>query len=147
MILAVQTPQAFAIVIDIVIFVGLVGFALCLFRGVEYFARRSLERTYFDLAIHPDPMPDDVTLTYHTYHGFIAWFTQTRHQVALPPEDARILLGRLLRFNLSWGLLTYGALFIPPLAILNYFSQRRSIAAQAATGGHPELQGNSGDQV
>ena len=73
-------------------------------------------------------------LTYHTYHGFIAWFTQTPHQVALPPDDARKLLGRLLRFNLMWGLVTYGALFIPPLAILNYFAQRRSIAKQAAHG-------------
>ena len=136
MILADQTT-VLAIVVGIAILIGLGVGALYLLRGYEHLARRSLERKYADLAVHPEPQPGDVVLTYHTYHGLIAWFTQTPHHVALSPEDARRLLGRLLRFNLTWGLVTYGALFIPPLAILNYFAQRRSIAAQQATGGLP----------
>ena len=101
-ILADQIPVV-AIVISVAILVGLVVGAVFLFRGYERLARQSLERKYGDLVIHPDPQPGDVILTYHTYHGFIAWFTQTPHHVALPPEDARRLLGRLLRFNLMWA--------------------------------------------
>ena len=106
------------------------GFVL--FRSYERLARRSLRRKYAGLQIHEVPVAGDVTLTYHTYHGLIAWFTQTPHYVSLPPDHARILLGRLFRFNLTWGLLTYGALFIPPLAVWNYFTQRRSISSQEA---------------
>jgi hypothetical protein len=36
----------------------------------------------------------------------------------------------LLRFNLTWGMLSYGLLFVPLLAIGNYFAQKRSIAKQ-----------------
>ncbi len=136
MILADQIP-VLAIVVGVAILICLVVGALFLFRGYEHLARRSLERKYADLPIHADPKPGDVILTYHTYHGFIAWITQTPHHVALPPEDARKLLGRFLRFNFTWGLVTYGALFIPPLAILNYFAQLRSIAHQEAAGGIP----------
>lgn len=144
MIFANQIPLL-AIVLVIAFFMGLVAGALYLFRGYEYLARRSLERRYSGLAIHANPMPGDVILVYHTYYGFIAWLTQTPHHVALPPQDARILLGRLLRFNLMWGLVTYGALFIPPLAILNYFAQRRSIARQLAAGGVPTSVAQSAD--
>ncbi len=146
MILADQTP-ALTIVVGITILIGLGIGALYLFRGYEHLARRSLERKYADLAVHPEPQAGDVVLIYHTYHGLVAWFTLTPHHVALPPEDARELLSRLLRFNLTWGLVTYGALFIPPLAILNYFAQRRSIAAQQATGGVPPSINRRADAV
>lgn len=129
MLLAEQMPPSVMAVIAAII-VGLFAFAFFLFRGYEYLARRALVRRYNGLDVHAVPQAGDVILTYHTYHGFIAWFTQTPHQVALPPDDARKLLGRLLRFNLTWGLVTYGALFIPPLALFNYFSQRRSIDEQ-----------------
>lgn len=134
MIFADQTPVPI-IIIEIVILICLGVGALYFFRGYEHFARRSLKRRYNDLEIHSDPQPEDVILSYHTYHGFLAWFTQTPHHVALPPKDARKLLGRLLRFNLMWSLVTLGAIFIPPLAILNYFAQRRSITAQEANNG------------
>lgn len=134
MILANQ-PPVYIFLIGIGLLIGLVVGALYFFRGYEYFAGRALVRKYADLEVHTDPQPGDVILSYHTYHGFIAWFTQTPHQVALPPAEARKLLGRLLRFNLSWGLVTPGAIFIPALVILNYYEQRRSIAAQEAAGG------------
>lgn len=144
MILADQTP-VFPIIIGIAALVGLVIGALALYRGYEYLARRSLERRYADLQIHSDPQPGDVILTYHTYHGFIAWFTQTPHHVALPPADARILLGRLLRFNFMWGFITYGAAFVPPLSIYNYIVQRRSITRQQAIGGYDASETTSTD--
>lgn len=71
-------------------------------------------------------------MSYQTYYGLVAWITQSGHRVALPPADARLLLGRLLRFNLTWGLLAFGAPIVPLLSILSYFVQRRSIAAQNA---------------
>jgi len=127
--------QPLGILIAIAGVLGLGVSALFLFRSWEHFAQRSLERKYADLEIHAVPQVGDVLLTYHTYHGLIAWFTQTPHHVALPPDDARKLLGRLLRFNCTWGLVTYGVLFIPPVAILSYLAQRRSIADQEANGG------------
>lgn len=108
-----------AIVVVTVAILLVFGFgALLLFRGFENSARRALERKYRDLVIHPVPQYGDVLLEFHTYHGLIAWFTQTGHRVYLSPDDARKLLGRLLRFNLTWGLVTPGSLFIPPLAIM-----------------------------
>lgn len=130
--LANQNVPPIAILGGIAVLVALAVFALILFRSFERFALRSLERKYTGLQVHETPAAGDVTLTYHTYHGFIAWFTQTPHHVSMPPDDARVLLGRLLRFNLTWGLLTYGILFIPPLALWNYFAQRRSISSQEA---------------
>jgi hypothetical protein len=129
MMLADQIPPL-AIIFGVVGFVGFFIFVLCLYRVYERLARRSLERKFVDLEIHGDPQPGDVILTYHTYHGFIGWIPQTTHHVTLPPDDARTLLARLLRFNLTWGLITYGTLFILPLAILNYFAQCRLIANQ-----------------
>lgn len=131
--------QLFVILIGSAMVIGLGVLALWFYRRHEDLALRSLSRKYADLKIHSDPRVGDVILAYYTYHGFLVWFTQTPHHVALPPDDARRLLGRLLRFNLKWGLLTYGAAFVPPLAILNYFAQRRSIAKQEANGGIKDL--------
>ena len=139
MILAEQppAPAMIAIVVMTVAILLVFGFgALLLFRGFENSASRALERKYRDLVIHPVPQPGDVLLEFHTYHGLIAWFTQTGHRVYLGPDDARTLLGRLLRFNLTWGLVTPGSLFIPPLSIMNYWAQRRSITAQEVSGGY-----------
>ncbi len=131
-VLANQNETLIAILGGIAVFVALGVFALVFFRTYRWLARRSLQGKYAGLQVHEVPEAGDVTLTYHTYYGFIAWFTQTPHHVSMPPDDARILLGRLLRFNLTWGLFTYGALFIAPLAVWNYFTQRRLISAQEA---------------
>lgn len=141
-VLAEQQVPAIAIVATIVFFVLLGVLVLFGLRGYEALARRSLRRKYRGLTIHDVPQTGDVVVTYHSYHGLIAWVTQTPHQVALPPDDARRLLGRLLRFNLLWGLFSYGALFVPPIAILNYIAQRRSIAAGTST----TLVSDEGDQ-
>jgi len=137
MLLADQLPPAIAVVIGMAIFIALGAIVLLLFRGYETFAQQALSRRYAGLAIHSPPEPGDVILVFHTYHGLIAWFTQTPHVVALPAEDARVLLGRLLRFNLTWGLFTAGAIFVPPLSIMHYIGQRRSITRQHLEGGIP----------
>jgi hypothetical protein len=123
--------QITAKVAAMVLFLGSLGaFALVLFRTYERFARKALEQTYEGFDIHTAPRPGDVVLVYHTYHGFLAWHTETTHRVFLPAYAARELLGRLLRFNLTWGLLVHGGVFVPPVAISNYIAQRRSISKQ-----------------
>jgi hypothetical protein len=114
-------------------FVGLLalGFAVLQgFRGYERAAGKALAQRFQELEIHDPPQPGDVVLVYHTYHGFLAWFTQIEHRVHLPPNQARELLGRLLRFNCTWGLTARGCVLVPPVSIVNYFMQRRSISAQ-----------------
>jgi hypothetical protein len=77
------------------------------------------------------PEPGDVKFIYHTYRGLLLWFTQTEHRVFAHPEDAEKLLKRLLRFNLTWGMLSYGFVFIPVVSYGNYRAQLRSIRQQA----------------
>jgi hypothetical protein len=71
-----------------------------------------------------------VFLEYRTYHGFFAWSTATEHRVFLPLEDAQQLLGRLLRFNLTWGLLVHGGVLVVPMAIGNYLRQRHLLISR-----------------
>lgn len=98
--------------------------------GIHQFALKPLQRRCAGLDLHETAQPGDVYFVYHTYRGFLVWFVQDEHRVCAPPEDARVLLTRLLRFNLTWGMLSYGLLFVPLLAIGNYFAQKRSIEKQ-----------------
>lgn len=98
--------QVVPVIGGIALLVTIIAVGFACFRGYERLARRSLERKYSDLQPRAQPNEGDVVLSYHTYHGLLVWFTQTPHQVILPPNDARQLLGRLLRFNLTWGLVT-----------------------------------------
>jgi hypothetical protein len=91
-----------------------------------------LAKRYAGIEVHAVPVPGDVQFVYHTYHGFLVFFVQTEHRVSCPPESARALLGRFLRFNLTWGMLSYGLVFVPFLAFSNYVAQKRSIAKQEA---------------
>lgn len=116
----------------------LVAFPLyLLFGGLRTFALRPLRHCYEGIEIHDIPRPGDATFVYHTYRGFLLWFTQDEHRIAAPPPDAERLLGRLLRFNLTWGMLSYGMLFIPLIAVGNYFTQRRAIRAQTRVAARP----------
>src|SRR5688572_15962402 len=98
--------------------------------GIQKFALKPLRRCYDGVQLHELPQPGDVSFVYHTYRGFLVWFVQDEHRVSAPPHDARDLLSRLLRFNLTWGMLSYGLLFVPFVAIGNYCVQKRSIAEQ-----------------
>lgn len=109
-------------------FIGVPIFVLM--GGIQKFALRPLQRCFASCDLHPCLKPGDVSFVYHTYRGFLLWSVQDEHRVFASPADAKILLKRLLRFNLTWGLLGYGFLFIAPLAVLNYYAQKRSIAEQ-----------------
>ena len=98
--------------------------------GIEKFALKRLQKRFAGLDLHDSPQPRDVCFVYHTYRGFLVWFVQDEHRICAPPEDARLLLTRLLRFNLTWGMLICGSLFVPLIAIGNYYAQKRSIATQ-----------------
>ena len=98
--------------------------------GLKKFALRPLLRRFEGIDLHDSPQRGDVCFVYHTYRGFLLWFTQSEHRVCAPPADARLLLKRLLRFNLTWGMLCRGLLFVPFLAIGNYYAQKRSIEKQ-----------------
>ena len=91
-----------------------------------------LANRYAGIEVHDIPVPGDVQFVYHTYHGFLVFFVQTEHRVSCQPESARMLLRRFLRFNLTWGMLSYGLVFVPFLAFFNYLTQKRSIAKQEA---------------
>ncbi len=92
-----------------------------------------LEKRYEGIEIHDPPEEGDVQFVFHTYHGFVVVMMQTEHRVSCSPEDARALLSRLNRFNLAWGLLGPGLVYVPFLTFGNYFAQRRSIAKQEKT--------------
>lgn len=101
--------------------------------GLQKFAKRPLEHTYRGIELHQSPQPGDVSFAYHTYRGFLLWFVQEKHRVIAPADQARQLLKRLLRFNLTWGMLSYGFLFVPIMALGNYYAQIRSIDRQLIT--------------
>lgn len=116
-------------VLFVLIFVGVPVFVFS--GGLRSFALKPLQRRFEGIEQHSIAQDSDVSFVYHTYRGFLLWFVQTEHRVIAPASDAEKLLGRLLRFNLTWGLLSYGVIFIPFLAIGNYFAQRRSISKQS----------------
>src|SRR5262249_3887913 len=101
-------------------------------RAYERVGRKPLERCFLGIDLHAAPQPGDVTAVYHTYRGLLLWTIQTEYRVIAQPADAEKLLGRLLRFNLTWGMLSYGMLFIPFLAVGNYYAQLHSIRQQLA---------------
>lgn len=119
---------AFVVVAIPLVLVGVPIFLLT--GGMQRFALRPLERCFAGLKLHETPQPGDVSCVYHSYRGFLLWFVQTEHHIHAPPADALEALRRLLRFNLTWGLLSYGLLFVPLLAIGNYYAQKRSIQRQ-----------------
>lgn len=109
-------------------FVGVIYFVLS--GGIEKIGLKSLRRRFSGLTLRDAPRPNDVYLRYHTYRGLLVWCIQEEHPVYASARDAEELLRRLLWFNLTWGLLGYGLLFVPFLATGNYVVQRRSIKRQ-----------------
>ena len=89
-----------------------------------------LAKRYEGIEIHDPPQDGDVQFVFHTYHGFIVVMMQTEHRISCSPDDARELLSRFHRFNLCWGLLGPGLVYVPFLTFGNYYTQRRSIAKQ-----------------
>ncbi len=101
-----------------------------LFGGIRTFALKPLKSCFNGIQVRESPEPGDVECVYHTYRGLLVWVTQDEHRFFATADDSRRLLGRLLRFNLTWGLLCPGMIFIPLLAVGNYYAQKRSILQQ-----------------
>ena len=119
---------------------GLVVYAILKFnRWYRRRAEASLERIYRDVGVPTDPSKGDVTVVFHTYHGFIAYFVQQEHNLRLPPEMAELLLKRLHGYNLRWGWLARGSVFIPILSYFNYRSQLGKVRRQARHSAKPVI--------
>lgn len=124
--------RIFIVLVLVAVPLVLVAFPIyLLFGGLYSFARRPLERCFEGIELHDEPKPGDVAFVYHTYRGLLLWATQTEHRIIAPAGDAERLLGRLLRYNLTWGMLSRGFLFIPFLAVGNYYAQRSAIRRQS----------------
>ncbi len=99
-------------------------------QGVDRIGLVPLQRCFEGLELRETVQPGDVTFVYHTYRGVLVCTVQEEHQIAADPDTARTLLKRLLRYNLTWGMRTNAIVFIPLLAVGNYFTQKSSIARQ-----------------
>ena len=115
----------FGPVLVLVVLAGLVFFLYS--GGSKAFLKKTLYRNYDGISVHKTRQAGDVEFVYHTYRGLVFWFIQEEHRVFACSDDAKELLGRLLRFNLTYGMMSYGMIFIPFLAIGNYFTQKRRI--------------------
>lgn len=85
---------------------------------------------YAGVETFTEPVPGSVFVRFHTYDGFLLWATQHEHAFHAVPEQARELLRRLHRYNLTHGVFVHGALVIPFMSYFNYKAQLRSITAQ-----------------
>ncbi|HEX7379171.1 MAG TPA: hypothetical protein VF278_18765 [Pirellulales bacterium] len=98
--------------------------------GWGFGPKAALERLYHEYPLDNTPPEQCVEFVFHTYYGLLAFVVQHEHRFRLPPDRGRELLWRFHKFNLSWGLLAYGALVIPLLSYGNYLAQKRRIAKQ-----------------
>lgn len=126
-----MSEQLLILFVMIAVPLTFIGVPLFVFTGgVQKFALKPLQKRFVGLDLHDARQTGDVHVVYHTYRGFLVWFVQDEHHVYATAEDARLILSRLLRFNLTWGMLSYGFLFVPILAIANYSAEKRSIERQ-----------------
>jgi hypothetical protein len=101
------------------------------YRRYSAAAERAEARAYQDVVTSRTPGPGMVGVVFHTYWGLLVFVRQDEHRFWAAPDDARLVLARLHRFNLTWGFFAYGAMFIPMLSSLNYWRQRKQISRQA----------------
>jgi hypothetical protein len=112
-----------------IVIVGPIVAGFFLFHSFRNPAKK-FRRAYSGLQTSTAPVHGTVSIRFHTYDGFLAYFVQTPHEVYASPADARKLLGRLLRYNLTYGMFAAGCIFVPPLSLIEYLSQLRDIRRQ-----------------
>ena len=88
-----------------------------LYKGISGIRRAGEER------------PGDVRLVFFTYSGFIIYSARAKHDVVLPADQARVLLRRLVRHNLTYGLFTFCGFLVPLETWMRYRSERKKIDA------------------
>jgi hypothetical protein len=94
-------------------------------------AERAQQKAFEGVEISETPRQGMVAVVFHTYYGLLVFTHQTEYRFWALPEDARLVLSRLNRFNLTWGFFACGAIFIPLLSLGNYWAQRARIRKQA----------------
>ncbi len=52
--------------------------------SITDFGLPALERCFDGIELKESPGPNDVTVTYHSYRGLVAYFVQTEHRLMLP---------------------------------------------------------------
>jgi hypothetical protein len=119
-----------AVAIPLIGFTGIFVAIVWFYRWYSRNAKQGIENIYIQFRPSDSPATGTVHVKYHTYSGLIAWFTQTEHSMYLQPEQARQFLKHLRNYNLKWGLLSYGCLFVPILTFGNYWDQMRAISKQ-----------------
>ena len=115
-----------------IIAIGIVPGIYLVVRAFLRTPEQKFRRVYDGISFDSTPAPNTVFIRFHTYDGFLVWFTQTTHTGYTTPESARVLLRRLDRYNIIYGQFAAGALIIPILSYFNYLAQLRSVAAQEA---------------
>ena len=73
--------------------------------------------------------PGKVRFVFHKYSGFLIWVREYSYDTVLPLDDAEALLKKLVRHNMTWGLLVYGGPFVPLFTFFEWRAQKRRIAA------------------
>ncbi|HZL35120.1 MAG TPA: hypothetical protein VFC78_07410 [Tepidisphaeraceae bacterium] len=112
-------------------FAALILIPALVIRSRRKFRRGSTARWYDGVSgIRPPgvSLPGDVRLVFHTYSGFLVYFDQVRHDVVLPAQEARVVLGRMLRHNLTVGLLSWGGVFALVFSWMEYRRESKKIA-------------------
>ncbi len=131
-----QVDQIWLVLLIIIAFGVCVGLGVLIVKWHRRFvaaADRAQRRAFEGMTVSPLPAPGLVEVVFHVYCGILAFTHQIEHRFWATPDEARLILARLNRFNLTWGFFAYGAVFIPVLSIGNYLAQRSRISRQAAT--------------
>ena len=118
--------------IALVVF-GLLGFVIL--KGIRWFGAasiRSRSRVFEGVTVYDGPAPGTVGVVFHTYSGVLVFVQQVEYRFWAAPEDARTVLSRMNKYNLTRGFFAYGGLIIPLLSLGNYWAQKRRIAKQEA---------------
>jgi len=113
------------------------GFLFGLFALVRWFLAgraRAVLHAYDGLNVRRERLTGDVAVEFDTYFGMLGGGYVWKHRVFLPSNEAETLLKRLHSFNLRWGWLSPGGLFVPFLSLWKYRSQQKAVRLQVATG-------------
>lgn len=94
-------------------------------------ADRAQAQLFSGVQVATAAAPGFVSAVFHVYCGLIVFTRQTEYRFWATPDDARIVLSRMNRFNLTWGFFAYGGLIIPILSLGNYWAQRSRVSKQA----------------
>jgi hypothetical protein len=135
-IFAILLPFAFVVLVVLIV--------RAVFRNPEV----KFRRVYAGTETFTEPVPDSVFVRFHTYDGFLVWVREHEHAFYALPEEARELLRRLHRYNLTRGILAAGGRFVPFISYFNYKAQLRSIAAQEVEQSFADsVSGTAGDTL